>query len=768
MSNSSRCERLGFLRSIKNLLHARTVRFRKSIGSVRRVNLQISSCLACATLTMLRVWMLLVVGAAAMRQAAEDVSAHSAVKEGSIGPISYIRKKWRTSRLRSAAEEVAKKNFPEAERQYVTEAVMKAFKSGELDKGLKEMSWEEKQRYLLTTMQHMQDLRSLKRAAEELTKKNFPEVERQYVTEAVMKAFKSGELDKGLKEKSQEDKERYLLTTMQQMQEDLRSLRCKAEELAKKNFPEEERQYVTEAVMIAYQNGELDKGLKEMSWEEKQRYLLTTMQQMQEDLRSLKRAAEELTKKNFPEEGRQRLTEAVMEAFKNGDLDKGLKEMSREDKERYLLATMQQMQEDLRSLRSKAEEVAKEHFPEKERAHLTEGVMEAFKNRELHEESMFDTPYLLQTMNRLRELPVAASAVKFCSNLFREAFREASRAGQLRARDLPLAESHAEQEAKEAAGICHKVLTGELGPHDGPKWAEKAANSSQPEGQHYQLGRLEKVNATEKAWKVSLKNVCRDECIELVYFMRMQGGWIIGDVGKRHQPPSYEEVCATRVVQKVEAEILGCCAESCGWNGRACMYWPFLNSTEKGQWEAECCTEFNILKNSSRATMCDSTLTGKENNEVIRDEQPNTEEEREMIGQDPVGRGTSFLQEEDTNGPSPPPENKPIPAPERTCPPPLDLGKIHEKLKDEWKTTNFQLARKKNFKKEFCLQKKLKDSIGNCTAFLPQDENSTYMCYGHCLVSGEGLKFTNLTAEIPSNSQLLYVHETIYNSTKSE
>ena len=535
---------------------------------------------------MLRVWILLVVGAA-LRQVAEDALAHSAVKEGSIGPISYFTNMWQTSRLRSAAEEVAKKNFPKEERAHLTEAVMEAFEKGELDEEKLKRSWDEKSSYLFATMKEKLDEQSLRSAVEKVAKKNFPK----------------------------------------------------------------EFNHLTKAVMKAFQNGELDKGLKEMSWEEKQRYLLTAMQTMREEI-----------------------------------------------------------------LRGAVEEVAK-RFPAKERAHLTEGVMEAFKNGELHEESMFVPPYLLQIMNRLRELPVAASAVKFCSNLFREANR---------------AELDAQQEADEAAGICHKVLTGELGADDGPEWAEKAANSSQPEGQHYQLGRLEKVNATEKAWKVSLQNVCKDECIELVKEMKNQSLQILSDVAKdvaasRHmKPPSYEEACAKHVVQKVEAEILGCCAESCGWNGRACMYWPFLNSTEKGQWEAECCTEFNILKNSSRATMCDSTLTGKENNEVIRDEQPNTEEEREMIGQDPVLKGTSFFEREDTNGPK------------GTCPPPLDLGKIHEKLKDEWKTTNFQLARKKNFKKEFCLQKKLKDSIGNCTAFLPQDENSTYMCYGHCLVSGEG------------------------------
>ena len=458
--------------------------------------------------------------------------------------------------------------------------------------------------------------------------------------------------------------------------------------------------------------------------------------------KSLRKDVEWVAKWNFPEEERQKLTEAVMKAFKSGELDKGLKEMSWEEKERYLLTTMQ-----TKYLRSAVEEVARRHFPEKEREHLTEAVMEAFKNGELVEDmTSVDRYHLFQTMNSLRELPVAASAVKFCANLFREAAR---------------AKQDPDKVADEAAGICHKVLTGELGADDGPEWAEKAAKSSQPEGQHYQLGRLQKVDATETAWKVSLKNVCKDECIELVKEMKEEGKKILYDVDIDENPPFYEEVCAKRVVQKVEAEILGCCAESCGWNGRACMLWPFLNSTEKGQWEAECCTEFNILKNSSRATMCDATLTGNENNEVIRDGQPNSKKEREMIGQDPVLKGTSFLQSEDTNGPSPPPENTPIPPYEGTCPKPLDLGKIHEKLKHEWKTTNFQLA-KNNFPKPICLPKRLKDSIGNCTAFLPQDENSTYMCYADCLESVDGLEFKNLTVEILSNSQLLYVHETIY------
>ena len=472
---------------------------------------------------------------------------------------------------------------------------------------------------------------------------------------------------------------------------------------------------------------------------------------------SLRSAVEEVAKKNFPEKEGQDLTEAVMKAFENGELDKGLKEMSWKEKQRYLLTTMQTMRGEY--LRSAAEEVAKKHFPEKERAHLTEAVMEAFKNGELDMRWIFYDDYLVQTLNRLRELPVAASAVKFCSELFREA-NEADQSERK-------SRKTAHEEAEKAAGICHKVLTGELGADDGPEWAEKAANSSQPESQHYQLGRLQKVNATEKAWKVSLDNVCKDECIELVKEIKEESWKILNDVRETHQPPSYEEVCAKYVVQKVEAEILGCCAESCGWNGRVCMYWPFLNSTEKGQWEAECCTEFNILAGSSRAIMCDATLTRKENNKVIRDEQPNSKEDREMVGQDPVLKGTSFLQEEDTNDPSPP-ENTPIPRHEGTCPPPLDLGKIHENLKDEWKTTVSQFSIFEFFEFPACRKQPPKnDTIDEkCTAFLPQSVDGKYVCYGECLesVPVDGLpELQTLDAKSTGNTGLLYVHETIYN-----
>ena len=58
--------------------------------------------------------------------------------------------------------------------------------------------------------------------------------------------------------------------------------------------------------------------------------------------------------------------------------------------------------------------------------------------------------------------------------------------------------------------------------------------------------------------------------------------------------------------------MLGCCGRSCGWNGRSCVSWPFLTKNEKVEWLQECCSEFNVLQNSSRENMCDSVLSRKQ------------------------------------------------------------------------------------------------------------------------------------------------------------
>ena len=95
-----------------------------------------------------------------------------------------------------------------------------------------------------------------------------------------------------------------------------------------------------------------------------------------------------------------------------------------------------------------------------------------------------------------------------------------------------------------------------------------------------------------------LQHVCQDECNEIVNEIQK-------NIVKMHREDfslPFEDTCADNVVRKVEAEMLGCCGRSCGWNGRSCMSWPFLAKGEKVEWLQQCCGEFNVLQNSSSRT----------------------------------------------------------------------------------------------------------------------------------------------------------------------
>ena len=96
------------------------------------------------------------------------------------------------------------------------------------------------------------------------------------------------------------------------------------------------------------------------------------------------------------------------------------------------------------------------------------------------------------------------------------------------------------------------------------------------------------------AWH--LTRVCRDECEELVNMTNRNMGKMQSDLHGAWTPHvmSVGETCAMRVVKKVEAEIFGCCGRSCGWNGRSCISWPFFDEQQKADWQAECCTEYNV------------------------------------------------------------------------------------------------------------------------------------------------------------------------------
>lgn len=72
----------------------------------------------------------------------------------------------------------------------------------------------------------------------------------------------------------------------------------------------------------------------------------------------------------------------------------------------------------------------------------------------------------------------------------------------------------------------------------------------------------------------------------------------------------FEETCADNV-RKVEVEMLGCCGLSRGWNGRSCTSGPFLTRDEKEDWQEQCCSEFNVLRNS-REFICNLVLSHRQ------------------------------------------------------------------------------------------------------------------------------------------------------------
>ena len=89
-----------------------------------------------------------------------------------------------------------------------------------------------------------------------------------------------------------------------------------------------------------------------------------------------------------------------------------------------------------------------------------------------------------------------------------------------------------------------------------------------------------KEQSTE-SWKQLLKDVCKDECHDLVaqmgdYEISLELAMAAGSSSS-----SVSEECAKLVVQKVEAEVLTCCAEECGWDEQQCQLWPFMDASQQ-------------------------------------------------------------------------------------------------------------------------------------------------------------------------------------------
>lgn len=178
------------------------------------------------------------------------------------------------------------------------------------------------------------------------------------------------------------------------------------------------------------------------------------------------------------------------------------------------------------------------------------------------------------------------------------------------------------QDLKLTPELCSEVLTGTLDSlgtkHTSDTWHSSEnrnplaeANGVSKHGETKGLGHLDPLISafpSPQKYQDLLHHVCRDECEKMVDETVENIGVMVGrDVRMSAKP--FEELCADRVVRRAEAEILGCCGRSCGWDGRSCTSWPFFTRDEKVDWLEECCTEYNILNGSSRELMCDSVLS---------------------------------------------------------------------------------------------------------------------------------------------------------------
>ena len=256
---------------------------------------------------------------------------------------------------------------------------------------------------------------------------------------------------------------------------------------------------------------------------------------------------------------------------------------------------------------------------------------------------------------KLMTIPVSASALRFCSALAEQEFLENSdhddsnpsskvlwEHGEMNSRNMESAMHRTLEET--SPQICQHALTGTINETETKRapFAEKASKLSQhgsDEDEDGEYGRMRAVkeDATpgqQLLWKQSLAQVCKDECDYLLEMMKNESEHLAQDVMQGQVP--FAQACAERVVQQVEAEVLGCCGRSCGFDGYRCLLWPFFSPQEKVDWQLECCAEMSILKNSSRELMCNSVLSSglaKEASEYDLGEQNGTDVGKVLIGQ---------------------------------------------------------------------------------------------------------------------------------------
>ena len=243
-------------------------------------------------------------------------------------------------------------------------------------------------------------------------------------------------------------------------------------------------------------------------------------------------------------------------------------------------------------------------------------------------------------------MPVAASALRFCEALAEHGYGEKDNGIEGKAL-FNMEYFIAGTLSKTSPAICQHALVGTITPTEAKRapFAAKASELSRKGSDADRNGdrgygrmRAVKEDATDPKetalWEHALAQVCKDECDDLLDMMKEEAEDLADDVVGHHVP--FAQACAERVVQQVEAEVLGCCGRSCGFDGRRCLLWPFFSPQEKVDWEVECCAEISILKNSSRELMCNSVLPdrlAKKASNFDLEEQSGTDVGKVLIGQ---------------------------------------------------------------------------------------------------------------------------------------
>jgi len=205
----------------------------------------------------------------------------------------------------------------------------------------------------------------------------------------------------------------------------------------------------------------------------------------------------------------------------------------------------------------------------------------------------------------LERLNINSTALKFCYALF----HMDTGAEMLGNRRL---------NSKKVENYCRERLAGMAGVSN-DAWNISGSNGSES----IEAPRLERLNEVEggalkhhhKSYMRALSHVCKDECADLVTVLKDKTVKFEIMMDAQAAMP-LEKVCAERVVKRVEAETLGCCARACGWNDVTCTLWPFMTVDEQENWQAECCSSLTIMKNSSRELMCNSRLPVSEEVEM--------------------------------------------------------------------------------------------------------------------------------------------------------